>query len=163
MNILVENKVSVESKVSSTNSVITSTFHIKTNSLPWLWVLFLGSNNDDDPILIYCFSLTPNFMNSQWHLTVSRLEQKILKFFCKHKKNPQFRKTIKHIFKNKNFRVVGNFLWKNCLNITKFQFTISRRPWHGMALFFSCYLEKFSYDRAKLLFKFFVYLLSVEL
>ena len=37
-----------------------------------------GSNNDDNPILVYCFNLPPNSANSQWHLAVSRLEQKLL-------------------------------------------------------------------------------------
>ena len=41
---------------------------------------------------------------------------------------------IKKIFENKNFRVLGNILWKNCLSNKKFQFTNSGRPWHGMAL-----------------------------
>ena len=41
---------------------------------------------------------------------------------------------IKKIFENKNFRVLGNILWKNCLRNKKFQFTNSGRPWHGMVL-----------------------------
>ena len=59
---------------------------MQTVSRPEGSELFLGSNNGDDPILVYCFSLPPNYTNSQWHLTASRSEQKILKFFCKHKK-----------------------------------------------------------------------------
>ena len=42
-------------------------------------------------------------------------------------------KIIKKNFENKNFRVLGNILWKNCWSIKKFEYTISWGPWHGMA------------------------------
>ena len=84
-------------------------------------------------------------MISQWHLTVSCPERKILKFFCKNKKMNNLGKQSKFFFENKDFRVLWNILWKKCLSVKKFQFTISRKPWHGMALYFNCYLQKFSY------------------
>ena len=135
VNILVENKTTVTAITNFNKFRETLTFHIKTSSIPWLWVLLFQSNNDDDPILVYSLSLPPSSTNSQRHLTVSRPERKIVQFFCEHtqKKIDNLWKQPKKLFENKNLRLLGNILWKNCFSIKKFQFTISRGPWHGMA------------------------------
>ena len=78
VNILVENETAVSAIINFKEFHKTFTFYSKTSSMPWLWVLFLGSNNDDDPIMVYCFNLPQNSTNSQWHLAVSHLEQKLL-------------------------------------------------------------------------------------
>ena len=47
-------------------------------------------------------------------------------------------KINKKKFENKNFRVLGNILCKNCLSIKKFQFNSSGGPWHGTTLNIFC-------------------------
>ena len=135
VNILVENKTTVSAIINFSKFCKTFTIHIKTSSMLWLWVLFLGSNNDKDLILVYCYSLPPHSTNSQWHLTVSCPEQKYFNSFVNTKNSTTYENNQMKFFENKNFRVFKNILWENCLSIRKFQFKLSGGLWHGMAHF----------------------------
>ena len=50
VKILIENKTTVSAVIKFNKFCKTFTFHIKTSSVPWLGILFLKSNNGDDPI-----------------------------------------------------------------------------------------------------------------